>query len=168
VTSGSAFWRFSLRFYAVPGVGPACIELQDRCGVDVNVLLFLLFLAESGRVINHEEAARIDAGVRAWREAVVAPLRAARRSLRAPISAADREAVEALRANVKRIELEAERIQQETLERTYPAAGTGRSAGSRAAAARANLAAYGACLGRLPDELLAPLLQAFDAAHAAR
>ena len=165
--SESAFWRFSLRFYAMPGVGPACIDLQDRCGVDVNALLFFLFLADQGCAISREDATRIDAEVRAWREGVVVPLRAARRALRIPIGSIDRDAAEALRANVKRIELEAERIQQKTLERMHPAAATGASTSSPAGAARTNLAAYGAHLGGLPDELLAPLLQAFDAASAA-
>jgi hypothetical protein len=97
----------------------------------------------------------------------VVPLRAARRSLRTLIGSIDRDTAEALRANVKRIELEAERIQQETLERMNPASATGVSTSSRAGAARTNLAAYGAHLGGLPDELLAPLLQAFDAGSAA-
>lgn len=161
--SESAFWNFSLRFYALPGVAAACIELQDRHGVDVNVLLFLLFLAEEGRALSPEEVARIDAAVRVWRGGVVVPLRTVRRNLRASIGEMARDATEALRANVKRIELEAERIQQETLERLMPASATGASAPSRTIAARANLAAYGSRLRGLPDELLAPLLQAFDA-----
>ena len=76
----------------------------------------------------------------------------------------DRDAAETLRTNVKRIELEAERMQQETLERMNPGGATGVSTSSRACAARTNFAVYGAHLGGLPDELLAPLLQAFDAA----
>ncbi|MCG8546534.1 MAG: TIGR02444 family protein, partial [Alphaproteobacteria bacterium] len=38
---GNAFWNFSLRAYARPGVADACIRLQDRYGVDVNVLFYL-------------------------------------------------------------------------------------------------------------------------------
>ena len=162
--SESGFWRFSLRCYALPAVAPACIELQDRCNVDVNVLLFLLFLAEQGRAIDREAVARVDDAVREWREGVVKPLRNARRNLRSPPGSISMEGAEALRANVKRIELEAERLQQETLERSFPAGSTGMAAPSRGAAARANVSAYGAFLGGLPDELLAPLLKAFDAA----
>ena len=159
----SVFWRFSLRFYALPGVASACIDLQDRHGVDVNVLLFLLFLAEEGRAVSPEEVARIDAAVRVWRDGVVVPLRTVRRNLRASIGEMARDAAEALRTNVKRVELEAERIQQETLERLMPASATGALVPSRTIAARANLAAYGSRLRGLPDELLTPLLQAFDA-----
>jgi hypothetical protein len=68
---------------------------------------------------------------------------------------------------VKRIELEAERIQQETLERMIPAAAVGILARSHAEAGRANLAAYGAYLGGLPEDLLVPLLRALDAASGA-
>lgn len=160
--SESAFWNFSLRFYALPGVAAACIGLQDRYEADVNVLLFLLFLAEGGRAVSPEEMARIDAEVRSWREGVVVPLRTVRRHLRVAIGRVDRDAAEALRTNIKRIELEAERIQQETLERLMPASATGASVPSRTIAAHANLAAYGSRLGGLSDELLAPLLQAFD------
>ena len=42
--SKSPFWRFSIKFYGMPGVAPACIELQDQAMVDVNVLFFLLCL----------------------------------------------------------------------------------------------------------------------------
>jgi uncharacterized protein (TIGR02444 family) len=45
---GSPFWRFSLRLYRAPGVGDACIVLQEETGVDVNLLLFLLWQAKSG------------------------------------------------------------------------------------------------------------------------
>ena len=44
-TQGSPFWRFSLRFYRQPRVADACIALQEEAGVDVNLLLFLLWHA---------------------------------------------------------------------------------------------------------------------------
>ena len=161
--SKSVLWDFSLRFYSLPGVAATCIDLQDRHGVDVNVLLFLLYLAEAGRAVSGEDVARIDSEVRTWRDGIVAPLRMVRRILRTPAGRVDPDAAEALRTNVKRIELEAERILQETLERSFPAAATGTSAASRTVAARANLAAYGSTLGGLPEELLVPLLQIFGA-----
>ncbi|MGZ3308467.1 MAG: DUF2390 domain-containing protein, partial [Xanthobacteraceae bacterium] len=40
---GSPFWRFSLRFYRQPKVADTCIALQEERGVDVNLLLFLLW-----------------------------------------------------------------------------------------------------------------------------
>ena len=48
-SQGSPFWQFSLRFYRMPQVADACIELQERAGVDVNLLLFLLWQASQRR-----------------------------------------------------------------------------------------------------------------------
>ena len=61
----SPFWRFSLRFYSRPGVASACLALQDEAGADVNVMLFLLFLAEHKRQVTKEDIARLDGTVRA-------------------------------------------------------------------------------------------------------
>ena len=69
----SPFWRFSLQFYALPGVAPACLVLQDKGGADVNLLLFLLFLAETGRQVTRDDVARLDAHVKTWREGTVVP-----------------------------------------------------------------------------------------------
>ena len=163
-TGSSAFWRFSLRFYARPGVAPACLDLQDGAGVDVNVMLYVLFLAQQGRLIERDEVARLDAMARSWRDQVVQPLRTMRRQLKGSIGPLDPESSANLRADVKRIELAAERLQQETLERLAPCASLGTQAPSRVAAARANLAAYGAFLGGLPQQPVATLLEAFAAA----
>jgi uncharacterized protein (TIGR02444 family) len=46
---GSDFWRFSLSFYRTQDVPAACISLQDRHGLDVNIMLFALWLASMGR-----------------------------------------------------------------------------------------------------------------------
>jgi hypothetical protein len=41
-------WRFSLAFYAAPGVARALMALQDRDGLDVNLMLFALWIGVSG------------------------------------------------------------------------------------------------------------------------
>src|SRR3954470_3940357 len=38
------FWNFSLELYAGEGVAEACLDLQERRGCDVNVLLFCCWL----------------------------------------------------------------------------------------------------------------------------
>jgi uncharacterized protein (TIGR02444 family) len=157
-----SFWEFSLQFYARPRVAAACIEWQDRCGADVNVLLYLLFLADQGRMVSREDVTRIDASVRPWREEIVAPLRLVRRALKHSIGSIEAGRGQSLRTEIKRVELEAERLQQETLEHFVPATSLGIMTPSRIEAARANLAAYAAHLGEVPDALMAPLLGAFD------
>jgi uncharacterized protein (TIGR02444 family) len=158
--SDSAFWRFSLRFYALPHVAPACLALQDEANVDVNLMLFLLFLAESGRAITRDDVARLDAGIAPWRSEVVEPLRALRRRLKSGIGDVTAATSEGLRNMVKKIELEAERLEQGRLENAAPTLG---KPAPRLEAARANLAAYEAYLGPLPDAPKALILKAFSA-----
>ncbi len=157
----SAFWQFSLAFYARPQVADACLELQDCAGIDVNVMLYLLFLATQNRELSSDDVARIDATIAGWREQVVLPLRNVRRALKPGIPPCDRTDTDELRSAVKRIELDAERIEQETIERLAAAESTGHVATSRLDAARANLATYSEFLGALPAAPLMTLLDAF-------
>ena len=53
-------WRFSQDFYRLPGVASALIALQDRAGLDVNLMLFALWLGVTGRSpLDHAGLARI-------------------------------------------------------------------------------------------------------------
>jgi len=156
----SPFWRFSLRFYAVPGVAPACIELQDRAGVDVNVLFFLLWNAAQGRTLSQAEVADIDRKVGAWRDVAVVPLRSIRRALRTPPAIMAADVAEGFRNRIKAAELEAERLQQEALYRlAQPVIGS--AAPSAVEAARASIAAYQAVLRPFPPGPLDTVLTAF-------
>jgi uncharacterized protein (TIGR02444 family) len=159
---GGSFWDFSLAFYSAPGVAEACLELQDRNGADVNVVLFLLHLARARRLLAPADVARIDALARPWREAVVAPLRRLRRALKAAVGAFEPAATARLRGDVKRIELAAERLQQETLERLAPAGMPAGAGMDPAACARAHLAAYGEAIGGLDAAAAGCILELFE------
>ena len=161
MTASSTFWDYSLAFYAQPEVAQACLTLQDEAGCDVNVLLYLLFLADQGRWLDDADLARIDVIANAWREAVVAPLRGVRRRLKTTVGAFEPPLTAALRAEIKRLELAAERLQQETLERLAPARELGVAAQDRASCARNNLALYAKQLKPLPTEALAVIQNAF-------
>lgn len=141
-------WDFSLAIYSSKEVQAACLELQDGSGVDVNAMLYVLWLASLGRKLDTAAVRQVLDTFDPWRAEVVVPLRVARRALREPAAVIDAEGAASLRAQVKKVELEAERLQQwalwshrkpETLGAAEPA--------SRDVAA-ANLAAYGAALGR--------------------
>jgi uncharacterized protein (TIGR02444 family) len=158
---GSPFWRFSLRTYALPGVAPACLALQEEAGVDVNLLLFLMWAAGEGRRADDAEVASLEALVRPWREGVVKPLRAARQTLKALPPPWGSEAAAALRQQVKARELEAERLQQEVMFAARPLAGFGQPEPDPRRAAEAGIAAYARMLGRVfPAEPVTVLLQA--------
>jgi len=108
-----AFWQFSTALYGAPEVEAACLELQDRDGLEVNLALFCLFAAQHR--IRFElpaiQAMRTIGIV--WGREVVAPLRAARRSMKAHV--AENETVGSLREEVKRVELAAEKGVQAAL-----------------------------------------------------
>ena len=141
----------------------ACIALQEEAGVDVNLLLFLLWHAGKRRKFAAPEVAALEARIGAWREATVIPLRAVRRDLKVPPALVAPPTAEAFRTRIKAVELEAERLQQEAMYELARAAPLGLDAASPADAARGNIAAYEAICAaatfpsRAVDTLLAAL-----------
>src|SRR5215470_4458699 len=144
---GSPLWRFSLGFYRQPGVADACIALQDDCGVDVNILLFFLWLATARRCVPPAAAKALCAKVDPWRDGVVVPLRTLRRRLKDGSSLVERNAAELFRTRIKAVELESERLQQEAMFALADGLAT-ESVPTVEAAARANVAAYEHALAR--------------------
>ena len=143
----SPFWTFSLGYYRGAGVSEACLELQDNCGVDVNVMLFLLWVASRRRTVSADQVKALADKVRPWQTDVIGPIRALRRKLKSDTPLVDKGAAELFRTKIKAVELEAERLQQEAM--TALASGLqSETTGSVHAAARANVAAYEAALGR--------------------
>lgn len=163
-----AFWDFSLRLYARPGVAEACLRLQGRHGIDVNLLFCCLWLGMEGKRISRRDTARMIARVRRLHEQVVKPLRTARTALKAMLGAEDpalSPALGVLRAAIKKSELDAEHLEQVVLAGLQPARGT---APAGVALAEANAAAYFAAvdvrLGRGDRADLAAILAALDTA----
>ncbi|WJR77851.1 TIGR02444 family protein [Bradyrhizobium sp. NP1] len=156
MSNRTSFWTFSLAFYARPGVADVCLDLQDRHSVDVNVLLFLLWQAARGRRLAEGEIRRVTALVADWRQHVVLPLHSVRRFLKAPAVDWPAEQLHALRERVKADELQAERLQQETMERTFAGLGTPDDV---AAAAQSSCAAYAEVLAvQFPQQHVADLV----------
>src|SRR6516162_9432847 len=137
---GSPFWRFSLRFYRQPKVADACIALQEEAGVDVNLLLFLLWQATHNRALSPIEVGELEGRIGAWREATVIPLRGVRRALKSPPALVEPATAEAFRTRIKAVELEAERLQQEAMYQFACSSPLGREAASAEDAARTNVA----------------------------
>lgn len=111
--SANPFWAYSLRLYRKPGVAAACIGLQDRLGIDVNLVLFCVWTAACGQTLT-PATMRLAAGLsRVWSTNVVGPLRGTRRFLK-PLD------LPSLRHAVARVELAAERAEQDLLWRIAP------------------------------------------------
>lgn len=158
---GSPFWQFSLRVYRNQAVQQACLALQDGSGVDVNVLLFMLWLGSDGRELSGQEVRSVIAAVEPWRRGVVVPLRTARQNLKQSVAAVDAKSAEALRLQVKRMELEGERLQQEALYGLSLGGSLGRPGAAARSACSVNVAAYAKELGReFPAEYVTTMVEA--------
>jgi len=160
-SQGSPFWRFSLQFYRAPNVADACIALQEEAGVDVNLLLFLLWHARQRRRLTVAEVAALEEKIAPWRDVTVIPLRSVRRALKSPPALVEASTAEAFRNRIKAVELEAERLQQEAM---YALAPLGVQGDNADEAARANVAAYEQMRAvRFPPSATETLLSAFAA-----
>ena len=135
------FWTFSLGYYRGAGVSEACLELQDTCGVDVNVVLFLLWQATQKRQLGAIQVKALAEKVGPWQIDVIGPIRGLRRMLKGNAPLLDKGSAELFRTKIKAIELEAERLQQQAMH-AMAAGMTSEAAPSVEAAARASLAAY--------------------------
>jgi uncharacterized protein (TIGR02444 family) len=159
--SKSPFWRFSVKFYAVPGVAQACIDLQDQARVDVNVLFFLLWNATQRRALNAADVTQVEDVIRPWREMTVVPIRNVRRALKSPPPAVAPDAAEAFRTRIKAVELEAERLQQEALHELAASGTLGHAMPSQIQAAQDSVSAYQDVIGPFPPAPLKTVLSAF-------
>jgi uncharacterized protein (TIGR02444 family) len=148
------FWNFSLEIYSADGVAEACLDLQERRGCDVNVLLFCCWLGASGRPTLTADRLRAILKISdEWQADIVKPLRQVRRLLKdKPYSATLPETVDAARRRVADAELAAEHAEQLKLASLYaPAADRDRPVEKRLRAAVGNLGVYAVCLGVTPD-----------------
>ncbi len=150
-------WAFSRRLYARPGVAASCLGLQDRRGLDVNMVLACVWLARAGRRLDSDGARRLWAAIEPWQEGVVARLRAARRDIKTMPAAMGATAAGTLagpiarvRSAIKRQELAAERIESQLIAGALARSGRA-SAAPGAPLARANLASYLKALGLKPS-----------------
>ena len=109
------FWHFSLTVY--DGARAACLVLQDKFGLDVNMLLFCCWSAARGKVLSGAKTEEILVITGPWRRNVIEPLRSARRwlkgragqELKGPIDPTESED---LRRRILELELEGEKVEQ--------------------------------------------------------
>lgn len=148
------FWEFSVDVYERSGVSPACIGLQTRLGVDVNVLLFCCFAATEGFPPLGEAALKqAVAGIAEWNGEVVQRLRTVRSALKGKFEHAPKAVVAALRDRTLTLETDCEHVEQLILAAQLdgePA--TPVPAGERPGVAAANVADYLALIEATPEQ----------------
>ncbi|MCV7160733.1 TIGR02444 family protein [Mycolicibacterium brisbanense] len=110
---------FALRVHSADGVGPACVLLQDRFGVDVNVLLFAARVGTRGP-LTPPVLQSATARVAQWHAEVVRPLRGVRRRLKSGPAPAPSPATAELREQLQGLEIRAELIELGELDALVP------------------------------------------------
>jgi uncharacterized protein (TIGR02444 family) len=130
--------------------------------VDVNLLLFLFWLADDGQLLLADEVKKLDDKVRDWRNLTIISIRDTRRKLKGAKTLVDAGKQEAFRNKVKAVELEAERLQQEALYAFSQSGPLGKHA-APPVAVRGNVSAYERIMNvTFPRNAIDVLLGAFD------
>jgi uncharacterized protein (TIGR02444 family) len=132
------FTRFALELYRRAGVADACLDLQNRHDLDVNVVLFAAFVGAVRRqTLTIADLDLAHRRVDAWHHEVVRPLRAVRQRLRTGPVPAPNEATGGLRRKLAQLEIEAEVIELDQLGALIPEVHSPRSTSSATESAAA-------------------------------
>jgi uncharacterized protein (TIGR02444 family) len=118
------FKQFALELYGSEGVAAACLHLQNRHTLDVNLVLFAAFIGARRRqalTTSCLDAAR--SRVDAWHREVVRPLRAVRQRLKTGPAPAPNELTTRLRGKLQQVEIDAELIELDQLAELIPLGG---------------------------------------------
>ncbi len=109
----SELWDYSLQVYPREGFQQAAIHLQDARGSDVNLLIYVLWLAATERpALTAGGATDLTGKMAPVRAVAIEPIRELRRALKGGIEHAPADEVEELRNKLLGLELEAEQIEQ--------------------------------------------------------
>lgn len=142
------FWIFSLDVYRQKGIKEACLTLQDRCGININILLFCCWMAASGLGrLSRDELFVVMSAIQKWHGDITLGLR----KLRVTLSKKNtKESLKSLRKAVLADELLAEQVEQMILANTLKYGKTSIApAKERLADAKINLTTYIKLLNRL-------------------
>ena len=140
-------WDFVLNYYKQDGVSPAAIAMQDTLGIDVNMILFLMWLAGSKRTLSEAEIRRVGETSRPWQHQVVVPIRAIRRLLKENAPLVEQQTALDYRKKISALEIEGEQLQLNAMGALVKDLKPG-NAGSTGDAARTNLAGFAAIVGK--------------------
>jgi uncharacterized protein (TIGR02444 family) len=164
------FWDYSVELYRRPGVEAACLELQRRHGLDVNLVLLCCWLASRGVELDQATLRAARHAVASWQAEVVRLLRAVRQRLKARLTDPEPGSVverwpglaAALRERALALEIDGERLAQLGLCRAVE--GLPQSARPGVTLAGANLRRYWQFDGRDRHAMRTLLGAAFPAA----
>ena len=109
----SPLWRFSNNIYRKEGVSEVLLHVQDKFSIDVNMILFVAWLASINRSLTAADIQDAQKLVSLWRVMVIVPVRNIRRSLK------DFSGIDYLYEDVKKLEIDTEKEELKILYDNY-------------------------------------------------
>jgi uncharacterized protein (TIGR02444 family) len=161
-------WDFVLIYYRQPGFSETAIMLQDSAGIDVNMILFLMWVAAQKRSLSAAEVKAIGEKSHAWQRNVVVPLRGVRRLLKENAPLVEAAAAQDYRKKVQALEIEGEQLQLNAMAGLLAGVPT-QPTPTAEAAARASLAAFESLQPKkFPETAIETFVRALEGAINAR
>ncbi len=111
ILSSEQFWLYSLNLY--PAIKDLCLQWQDNFGVNINLLLFLLYLDKQQQSLNETQLQQLEDLLKHFSTEVTQSIRALRRTLPSPWLESDMQ--QPLRQQLLSTELAAEKLEQQLL-----------------------------------------------------
>jgi uncharacterized protein (TIGR02444 family) len=111
ILSSEQFWLYSLNLY--PAIKEVCLQWQDNFGVNINLLLFLLYLDKQQQSLNETQLQQLEDLLKHFSTEVTQSIRALRRTLPSPWLESDMQ--QPLRQQLLSTELAAEKLEQQLL-----------------------------------------------------
>ncbi|RUO26742.1 TIGR02444 family protein [Aliidiomarina minuta] len=75
------FWDAAAQLYAEPQVQKCCLQAQDKQGINVNLLLFMMWLEKQSKMLSLSHYDQLKAALESFNKQFTAPLRNQRRRL---------------------------------------------------------------------------------------
>lgn len=109
--SSEQFWHYSLSLY--PAIKEMCLQWQDNFSVNINLLLFLLYLDKQQQSLSEVQLQQLEDLLKHFSTEVTQSIRALRRTLPSPWLESDMQ--QPLRQQLLSTELAAEKLEQQLL-----------------------------------------------------
>ena len=114
------FWDFSIWLYQKDDVAANCLIFQEETTLNVNILLLCCWAGWHGMAIEPRIFEDLLTRYDPWYHQVILPLRRLRTRMKHSIGAIQADQFHALRAQIKKLELHAEKCQQDFLFHALP------------------------------------------------
>jgi uncharacterized protein (TIGR02444 family) len=115
ILSSEQFWQYSLNLY--PTIKDLCLQWQDNFGVNINLLLFLLYLDKQQQSLSEVQLQQLEDLLQHFSKEVTQSIRALRRTLPSPWLESDMQ--QPLRQQLLSTELAAEKLEQQLLTQQF-------------------------------------------------